>query len=230
MLDVSNHLLGGRGVGAAEDVRLDLLRRHLVHVHRAAEVLHGFHAGEDFHAPAFAKEFAGDGPGGDAADGLAGAGASAAGPSADAILGLVSVVGVRGAELLGHLRVGLGALVRVLDHQGNGRAESLALEGAGEDLDGVGFLARRGDAGLAGAAAVEVGLDVRLSEGEARRAAVHDDAHARAVRLAPSGDAEELAEGVAHSWRMREGRADGKAAAGAMSSPARNPDPNPALR
>ena len=49
----------------------------------------------------------------------------------------------------------------------------------------------------AGFAAVEVGLDVGLAEGEAGRAAVDDAADARAVAFAEGGDGEELSEGVA---------------------------------
>ena len=55
---------------------------------------------------------------------------------------------------------------------------------------------------LARGAAVEVGLDVGLGERQARRAAVDDGADRRAVRLAPGGDAEEVAEGVAHATRI----------------------------
>ena len=69
-------------------------------------------------------------------------------------------------------------------------------EGAGEDLDGVRLLAGGDDAGLAGAAAVEVGLDVRLRQGDARRAAVEDDADAASVGFAPGGDAEKAAKYV----------------------------------
>jgi hypothetical protein len=51
---------------------------------------------------------------------------------------------------------------------------------------------------LAGPTAVEFRLDVGFREREARRAAIHDRAHAAAVGFAPSGDAEELTERVAH--------------------------------
>ena len=123
-----------------------------------------FDVGQDFDAEPFAQEFFGDGAGGDAADGFAGAGAPAALPVADAVLGVVGVVGVRGAELGFHFGVGLGPGVLVFDPQADRRAEGLALERAGEDLHRVGFLARRDDFGLAGPAAVQVGLDVGLGQ------------------------------------------------------------------
>src|ERR1035441_8905554 len=47
-----------------------------------------------------------------------------------------------------HLLVGLGTLVLVADPDGDGRAERLAVEGAGEDLAGIAFLARLGDRAL----------------------------------------------------------------------------------
>ena len=69
-------------------------------------------------------------------------------------------------------------------------------------------LAQAGLHGVEDAAGDEV---FRFGEREPRRAAIHDGPHATAVGFAPSGDAEELAEGVAHARRVSETRSDGKA-------------------
>ena len=122
------------------------------------------------------------------------AGASAALPVADAEFGLVSVIGVGGAEFRGHFAVSFRAGVLILHPHGNGRAERFALERAGKNLHPVAFLARRDDGRLAGPAAVQVRLNIRLCQAQARRAAVNDHAHAAAVGFAPGGDAKKLSE------------------------------------
>src|SRR5205807_1104161 len=61
----------------------------------------------------------------------------------------------------------------------------------------VAFLALGGDSALAGAAAVQLDLDVRLGKGNAGRAAVHDAADGRTVGFAPGRKAEDGAEGAA---------------------------------
>lgn len=59
-----------------------------------------------------------------------------------------------------------------------------AVFGAGVDGDTVLFVAGGCDAGLAGAAAVELGLDVGLGEGQIGRAVVDDARDGLAVGLA----------------------------------------------
>ena len=201
-LDAGDHAGGGFGVGAANGVGLDLGEGDVFEVDLGGDVLDLGDAGEDFDAEALAEDFFGDGTSGNAADGFAGAGAAAALPVAESVFGLVGVVGVGGAELGGHLGIGFGAHVLVFHPHGDGGAKGFAFEGAGEDLDGVGFLAGGDDAGLAGAASVEVGLDVGFGEFDAGRASVNYDAYATAVGFAPSGDAEEMSEGVAHGKRV----------------------------
>jgi len=49
---------------------------------------------------------------------------------------------------------------------------------------------------LARPAPVKIRLDIRLGQFDARRAAIHDDAHAASMRFAPGGDAEKVAKGV----------------------------------
>ena len=133
--------------------------------------------------------------GGDTADGFAGGGAAAAGAGADAVFRVVGVVGVAGAVFRGHFIVSAGALVGVADEDGDGTAEGDAVLQAGEDFCGVGLLAWSDDFRLAGAAAVELVLDLRLRNGNARRAAVDDHANAATVRLTESVDAKNVAEG-----------------------------------
>ena len=131
-------------------------------------------------------------------------------PVANAVLGLRGVVGVGRAVKRLHFGVGLGPLVLVADHDGDGRAEREALERAGEDVAGVAFLARGDDLALPGTAAIEIDLDVGLNDGDARGAAIDDNADAAAMGLAPGGDLKEMAKGVRHG--IQKPNTDGEAA------------------
>jgi hypothetical protein len=73
------------------------------------------------------------------------------------------------------IRIVFGSLVLVHDAHGNGSAEHDAIFRAGIDLHAVLFIARRRDSALAGSSTCELGLDVRLVEGETWRAAVDYD-------------------------------------------------------
>jgi len=78
--------------------------------------------------------------GGDPADGLAGRGATAAAVVAETVLGRISEVGVRGAELLTHLFVGLGPGVGIAHQHGQGVASGAPLEQARKEFDRIGLL------------------------------------------------------------------------------------------
>ena len=138
-----------------------------------------------------------DGAGGHARRGLPRAGPSAAPVIADAVLRVVGEVGMARAIDVLDRAVVAAARVFVLDHQCDGRAGGLALEHAGEDAHGVGFAPLGHEAGRAGPAAVERGLDIGLGERNTRRHAIDDAADGRPVALAPGGDAQEQAEAVA---------------------------------
>ena len=184
-----------RRIAGADDVGLDVRGGDGFRIDAGVEFLDGFHPGEHFDAGMQGVEhLPGDGGGGDAADGFAGGGAAAAGRGADAVFGVVGVIGVAGPVFHGHFIVGAGALVGVSDDDGDGRAERQPVVQAGEDFGGVRLLARGDDVRLAGAAAVEFALDVFQRDRDARRAAIDDDADAAAVRLAEGVDAENLAE------------------------------------
>ena len=144
-----------------------------------------------------AQPLLGDGAGGHHRRRQPRRGAAAAARIAQAVLLQVGVVGVAGAEGLRDLAVVLAALVGVADQQADRRAGGLALVHAREDLDLVLFLALRDVAAGAGAAPIEVGLDVGFRQLHAGRAAVDHAADRRPVRLAEVGDREERAEGVA---------------------------------
>src|SRR5262249_11321128 len=143
------------------------------------------------------EELLGDGPGGDATERLAGAGAAAAPVVAEAVLGVEGEVGVAGAGLV--LDVVVGAAVRVGGAEGDadGGAVGPALEDAGPDLRQVFLLALADDLGLAGAAAAQVGQQVLDRQRQPRRAAVDDGEVAGTVADAGRGDAEQLAERIA---------------------------------
>ena len=146
----------------------------------------------------------GDGPGGDAHRGLAGAGAAAAAIVADAVLGLVGEVGVARAEQLLDPAVVLGARVLVLDEQADGRAGGQPLEDAGQDPHPVGFAPLGGVPALPRAAAVELALEVGLAQCQPRRDPVDHAADRRPVAFAEGRDPEQRAEGVAgHAVALR---------------------------
>ena len=88
----------------------------------------------------------------------------------------------------GLVPVVLGAVVLVGDGQQDGRAQSSAVLGARVDGHAVLLVAGRRDGRLARAAAVELGLDVILGEGEVGRAVFDDARDGPAVRLAGTGE------------------------------------------
>ncbi len=67
-----------------------------------------------------------------------------------------------GAKALRDVAIVLAALILVADQQRDGRAGGLALVHAGEDLHRVRFIALRDMAAGAGAAAIQILLDVGL--------------------------------------------------------------------
>ena len=84
---------------------------------------------------------------------------------ADAVLGVVGVVGVRWPVDVAHVLVGAGTLVGVAHQHRDRRADGETVEDARQDLDLIGFVALGDEPALAGPAAVEVGLDVGLGSG-----------------------------------------------------------------
>ncbi len=169
------------------------------------------HAGANRHAVLRGEPLLGHRTGGDDGRGQPGRRATAAARIAQAVFAPVGVVGMAGAEGVQDVAVVLAALVGVADEQGDGRAGGLALEHAGEDFHLIGFLPLRHMATGAGAAAVEIGLDVGLAQRHARRTAVDHATDGRAMGFAEGGDCKQQAEGVAgHGWTFRvegEGRA-----------------------
>ena len=143
----------------------------------------------------------GDRATGDADGGFARGRAPTAAIVADAVFGVVGIVGVAGAVLVFNRAVVAAALVFVHDEQANRRAGGLALEDAGEELQAVGFLARGDVARGAGLAPVEFGLNRGFVQRDACRAAVEDAADGNAVAFAKGGKDEVLADAVAaHGW------------------------------
>ena len=172
-------------------VAVDLVRAHL---HQRAAHLH---VGQDLSR---------DGAGGDTRGGLARRRPSAAAIVAQAVFGLIGEVGVAGAKLVLDLGIVLGALIGVLDQKGDRRSRRHLHAGlgvrhhAGQDFDRVRFLALGGEARLAGAAAVEIVLDVLIGQRDQRRAAVDHAADRDPVALAEGRDPEHMAEGVVGHW------------------------------
>ena len=102
-----------------------------------------------------------------------------------------------GPELRRDVAIVLGALILVLDHQGNRGAGGQALEHPGLDLDDIRLAPLGGEARLAGLALVQEVLDVRLGQRQARRDTIDDGADRGSVAFAPGGESERRAEAVA---------------------------------
>jgi len=122
---------------------------------------------------------------------------------------------VRRAELVLHLRVGRGALVAVGHVDADRGASGLAFVNTRDDGRGVTLFARSGDVALAGAAAIQLELNLFERDRQARRAAVDHDADAAAVALAPGRNTKKCAEGISHGslrkvesgkWKVESGR------------------------
>ena len=101
-----------------------------------------------------------------------------------------------GAELVLDVAVVARTHVLVDDKETDGGSRGQPLEHARQDLHAVGFAALAGMARLAGAAAVQVHLDVVFDQGDARRHAIDDAADGRAMAFTEGGEAEQMAEGV----------------------------------
>src|SRR5690606_39020006 len=115
---------------------------------------------------------------------------------AQAIFGVIGIIGM--ARPIGHrdLRIILRSLVDILDHQADRRAGRPPLEHARQDADPVRLLPLRREARRARPALVEPGLEIGLRQGKPRRAAIDHGAQRRPVALPPGGEAEDAAEAV----------------------------------
>ena len=138
----------------------------------------------------------GDGASDDAAEGFAAAGATSA--SVVAVFESLAPDGIGVAWAVGRceLCIVLRALVGIANDGSDGCAECLVFEDAREKLDGVRLFAVGGEVRLAGAAAIECGLNLLGAQRNARGAAVNDCAHCGAMTFAKGGETKKLAEGV----------------------------------
>ncbi len=114
---------------------------------------------------------------------------------ADAVFGVIDVIGMAGTIGVFDLAIVLRALVGILDQQRNRRPGGKLCAGVvhhdpGQDFHRVGLLPLGSEAGLAGAAQVEKGLDFRRLQRNSRRTAVDHAAERGAVAFAEGGDAE----------------------------------------
>ena len=107
-----------------------------------------------------------------------------------------------GAEFVADRRIVLGALVDILDEKRNRGARRhrsagpFILKDAGEDFDLIGLAPLRGEARLAGAALVEIGLDFGGGERDAGRTAIDDTAERRPMAFTEGRHPEHMAEAV----------------------------------
>ncbi len=101
-----------------------------------------------------------------------------------------------GAELLGDFRVVLGALVHVFDQQADRGSRGHAVEHTGQNLDLIRFLTLGGVFGLAGAALVQMDLNIGFAQRQTRRAAVDHAAKRGPMAFAEGREPKQMAEGV----------------------------------
>ena len=183
------HFGGGGRVRAAHPVAVHRLPGDLVDVdRRRRNVADGADPGDDLDAIDLVEHLFHHGAGGHAADGFARAGAAAARSGADAVFGLIGVVGMGRPGDPAHLPVVAGPLVAVGHEKADGRAQGEAVFHARKNGHPVRLLAVGGQFALARPAAVQLRLDVRFAEPHAGRATVEDGAHALAVGFAEGGD------------------------------------------
>jgi hypothetical protein len=121
---------------------------------------------------------------------------------ANAVFGVVGVIGVPRPVLVLDFGIVLGALVDIVDDERNRRPGRHLLTGrfidehAGEDFHLVRLAPLRSEARLARPPFVEIGLDVGLSQRDAGRAAVDHTTDRDPVAFAEGRDPEKMAEGI----------------------------------
>ena len=147
------------------------------------------------------QELAGNPAGGHAHGRLAGGGAPPATIVANAVFGVVGIIGMAGPVRVPDFAVVLRALVDVVDHEadrGSGGDLNTVVAGhhARQDLHLIGFLTLGGEARGPGPAPVEVELKFAGLERNHRRAAVHHAADSRPVALTPGRDTEQMAKSI----------------------------------
>src|SRR6267143_2458428 len=130
--------------------------------------------------------------------------APAAAVVAHAVFLLVGVVRVSWAEAILDLVVVARASVGVINEDADRGAGRASFKHPREDAYLVGFAPLTDEMRRAAAAAVDILLQIRLAEREARRAAVDDATHGGPVALAKRGHREQPANGVAgHGRELR---------------------------
>ena len=147
--------------------------------------------------PRKAEHLLGDRPRRHSAHRLAGAAPPAAAVVAEAVLRVEGVIGVAGAVLVLDVAVVGAALVGVAEEEADRGSVGFSVEDARPDLRRVGLVALRGQFGLTGPAAGEVGQKILDGEFQSGRAAVDNTEIPGAVTDAGRGDPEQLAERVA---------------------------------
>lgn len=199
-LDTGDHCLGDGGIGATDDVRFDLFPRDQTRIHMSLDRLNPIHPRHDLHPKLFAQNLLRNRACGNSSDGFASAGSTSAGPSPNAVLGVIGKVGMGRTVLVLHLVVVPAPSILIPHQQGDWSAEGQAIDDAAQDFNPVALLPLRHDSALPGSAAIQFQLDFLFCDRQARRAAIdhHPDAHS--VRFAKSGYAEDRAELAGHEF------------------------------
>src|ERR1700737_963017 len=144
------------------------------------------------------QHFLRDGSGCDSTYCLARRRTPAALPIADSILGLIGVIGVRGAKRRLHFTICFRPGILVPHHERNRRSEGETFKNPGKNLAFILFSALRNDLTLTWPPAVEIKLNILCSQGNSRRATIHNCTDTATVRFTPSCNPKQTAKKRRH--------------------------------
>ena len=181
------------GIRRKKGIAVDFVRRHERNLDRSQRA----HPATNRDAVTLVEPLAGNRTGCHAHRSLARRGTASAAKVAESVFLRIGVIGMTGAEGLGDIAVILAALVLIADQQADRRASGLALEDAGENLDGIRLTTLRHMTRRSRLAAIKFCLDIGLAQSQARRTTIDDAANRRAMRFAKGCHSQQGAEGIA---------------------------------
>jgi hypothetical protein len=139
---------------------------------------------------------------GNAADRFTRRRATASLPVSDAVFGLVSVIGMRWSKFARDFPVIVGSSIFVPNKNCDRRPECSAFKNAGQKFAPVFLFALGRQFALTWATTIQISLNFRFGNFDARRATIDHHANAAAMGLAKCGDAKQLAKRVGHFAKM----------------------------
>jgi hypothetical protein len=146
----------------------------------------------------FLERFSCDCAGGDTPDRFPRRCAAPALPVSNSVLRLVGEVGMGRPKSILEISIVLWSGVFVAYQKCNRRPEASGLKNSGQDFAAILFFPLGRDAALAGAAPVELTLNIALQDFDPGRAAIDYDANPAPMRFTEGCHPKKLAKGVAH--------------------------------